>query len=213
MMLTDNGLKLSKSELNALLAFAATDSSSAYYGVHFKAMKAAEASDELVKARSTDGNVAVDAFGHSSLGRAAEWFVTRSFLSSIAKLADSAHNVVLKFSGASLHDAAVEDASGNEVATLSCPGSGAASAQISFADTEEWDKRLRLPTRSKGMKSLTMKVGSLKLIAKLGAAAGVEGVDCYPPPMDDERLLVRAEGDDTTWVAVIDPAPATDEDE
>ncbi len=213
MMLTDAGLRLSKSELNALLAFAATEPSSAYYGVHFKAMRAKEATDELVKARATDGNVAVDAFGHSALGRAMEWFVSRSFLSGLAKLADSAHHVVLKFSGASLHEAGVEDAAGVEVATFSCPGSGAAVSQISFADSEEWDKRLRLPTRSKGLKALTLKTSSLKLIAKLGAAAGVDGVDCYPPPLDDDRLLVRAEGDDTTWVAVIDPAPTFNEED
>lgn len=213
MMLTDNGLRLSKSELNCLLAFASTESHSAYFGVHFKAMAHDDTRDELVKARATDGNIAVDAFGHSSLGHSMEWFVSRAFLVGLAKLADSTHHVLLKFSGGSLHHASVEDISGQEVATFSWPGSGAASSQISFADAAEWDKRLRLPTRSRGVKALTLKTGSLKLLARLGSAAGVEGVDCYPPPQDDERLLVRAEGEDTVWVAVIDPAPATSADE
>lgn len=213
MMLTDDGLRLSKSELNCLLAFASTDSASAYYGVQFKALAHDDTRDEMVKARATDGNVAVDAFGHSALGRSMEWFVSRAFLAGLAKLADSTHHITLKFSGASLHNASVEDVSGKEVATFSWPGSGAASAQMSFADAEEWDRLLRLPTRSRGVKCLTMKTGSLKLLARIGAAAGVEGVDCYPPPQDDERLLVRAEGEDTVWVAVIDPAPATSVDD
>jgi hypothetical protein len=212
MMLTENGLRLSKSELTALLAFAHTDSASPFYGVHFKATMPDGKGDEVVKARATDGNVAVDAFGHSGLGRDQEWFVSRAFLTGVSKLADSTHNVLLKFSGASLHDAAVEDAGGLEVATFSWPGSGAANAQMSFADTEEWDKRLKLPTRTRGVKSLSLQAASLKLLAKLAAAAGVPGVECYPPPQDDDRLLVRAEGDDTTWVAVVDPAPVTDEE-
>lgn len=213
MILTDNGLRLSKAELTALLAFAATDASSAYYGVHFKAAVPEGSADRFVKARSTDGTVAVDAFGHSSLDHDREWFVTRSFLSGLARLADSTHHVVLKFAGASLHDAAVEDISGNEVATFSWPGSGAAHSQISFADTEEWDRRLKLPTRSRGLKSLALQTASLKLLGKIGAAAGVQAVECYPPPQEDDRLLVRAEGDDTTWIAVVDPAPATDDEE
>ena len=213
MMLTDNGLKLSKSELAALLAFSSTDSASPYYGVHFKAsVPEGSVGDPLVKARATDGNVAVDAFGHSSLDHDREWFVSRAFLTGLSKLADSTHNVVLKFKGGSLHDAAVEDASGHEVGTFSWPGSGAANGQMSFVDSLEWDKRLKLPTRSRGVKCLAMKTASLKYLAKIGAAAGVATVECYPPPQDDERLLVRAEGDDTTWVAVIDPAATTEED-
>lgn len=212
MMLTDLGLRLSKSELTALLAFAATDSASAYYGVHFKASPLHGTQDPLVKARATDGNVAVDAFGHSSLDEGQEWFVSRAFLTGLSKLADSTHNVLLKFRGASLHDAAVEDAGGHEVATFSWPGSGAASAQISFADTEEWDKRLRIPTRPRGVKSLALQTSSLKLLARIGSGAGTNLVECYPPSQDDERLVVRAEGEDTTWVAVIDPAIATDVD-
>lgn len=212
MMLTKEGLRLSKSELSALLAFSSTEPSSAYFGVHFKATMPKDSTDQLVKARATDGNVAVDAFGHSNLDRDQEWFVSRAFLKGLAKLADSTHNVLLKFSAASLHEAAVEDVGGHEVATFSWPGSGAANPQVTFADSEEWDKRLKIPSRSRGLKSLEMKIGSLKLLAKLGAAAGIDGVECYPPPQDDERLLVRAEGEDTTWVAVIDPAPTTDED-
>jgi hypothetical protein len=210
MILTDNGLRLSKSELRALLAFSSTDSSSKFFGVHFKSTQPRDSQDQIVKARATDGAVAVDAFGHSSLDRDAEWFVSRAFLVGLSKLADSTHHVLLKFSGASLHEAAVEDVAGSEVATFSWPGTGAASSQISFADAEEWDKRLKLPSRSRGVKCLELKVASLALLSRLGAAAGNPAVECYPPPHDDDRLLVRAEGEDTTWVAVIDPAPATD---
>lgn len=212
MMLTESGLRLSKAEVSALLAFGATDSASPYFGVHFKAMVASGSQDALVKARATDGNVAVDAFGHSSLDRNQEWFVSKAFLIGLAKLADSTHSVLLKFSAASLHDAAVEDGTGREVATFSWPGGGAAVAQLSFVDSEEWDKRLKLPSRARGVKCLELQTASLKLLAKLGAAAGVLGVECYPPPQEDARLLVRAEGQDTTWVAVVDPAPVTEED-
>lgn len=212
MMLTDNGLRLSKAELSALLAFSATDPSSAFYGVHVKTSTPNDAMEPVVKARATDGAVAVDAFGHSGIDEEHEWFVSRAFLTGLAKLADSSHSVLLKFSGASLHDAAVEDDTGREVATFSWPGGGAAIAQKSFADTAEWDKRLKLPARARGVKCLELQVSSLKLLAKLGAAAGVPGVECYPPPQDHERLLVRASGDDTVWVAVVDPAPAMDEE-
>lgn len=209
MMLTEHGLRLSKAELNALLAFSATDTNSAYYGVHFKATVPLGAQDKLIKARATDGNVAVDAFGHSTLEHDHEWFVSRAFLAGVSKLADATHNVLLQFKGASLHDALVESAEGKEVATFSWPGSGAASSQISFADSEEWDKRLKVPSRSRGVKCIELKTSSLKLLARLGAAAGIAGVQCYPPPQEDDRLIVRAEGDDTTWVAVIDPTTAT----
>src|SRR5688572_17516212 len=131
MMLSDKGLRLSKPELSALLTFAATDQGSPYCGVHFKAMRPQGSKDRLVKARATDGNVAVDAFGHSTLTEDAEWFVSRAFLVGVAKLADAAHNVVLKFSGINLHDAAVEIAVGVEVGTFSWPGGGAASSQMS----------------------------------------------------------------------------------
>jgi len=211
MMLGENGLRISKSELDALLAFAATDSASSYYGVHFKATVPEGTADELIKARATDGKVAVDAFGHSSVGKDQEWFVSRAFLTGVAKLTDATHNVRLEFKGASLHDAAVEDAGGHEVARFSWPGVGAAVAQITFVDSTEWDKRLKLPTRARGVKSLEMKCASLRLLARLGAAAGVDAVECYPPSQDFERLVVRAEGTDTTWVAVIDPAAVTDE--
>ncbi len=211
MMLTVQGLRLTKSELNALLSFTATDSASPFFGVHFKA-SAPEGADMFVKARATDGRIAVDAFGHCSLDHDHEWFVSRAFLMGLAKLADSTHTVLLQFNGASLHNAAVEDPSGKEIATFSWPGSGAANGQTSFADSQEWDQRLRIPSRSRGVKCLQLNTGSLRLLARLGAAAGVESVDCYPPPQTDERLLVRAEGDDTTWVAVVDPAPATDEE-
>lgn len=215
MMLTDQGLRLSKSELNALLAFSSTDQASSYYGVHFKAMVPRDAQDPLIKARATDGNVAVDAFGHAKIDKDQEWFVNRAFLTGLAKIADATHSVLLKFAGASLHDAVVESSAGQEVATFSWPGSGAANSQTSFADSEEWDKRLKLPAKVRGMKSLTMMVDSLKLLAKLGAAAGTASVECYPPAQTgtDERMLVRAEGDDTTWVAVVDPTPAVGQDE
>jgi hypothetical protein len=212
MMLTKTGLKLSKSELTALLSFAATDAASAYYGVHFKATVPEGGDDWVVKARATDGNVAVDAFGHSSVELEQEWFVSRAFLSGLARLADSTHHVLLKFSGASLHEAAVQDSTEHEVATFSWPGSGAANAQKTFADGPEWDRRLKIPTRSRGLKALSLQTASLKLLSRIGAAAGIPAVDCYPPPQDDDRLLVRAEGDDTTWIAVVDPAPATDEE-
>lgn len=211
MMLTDSGLRLSKPELAALLAFSADNQTSSFYGVHFKAIGSAE-EDPIVKARATDGRIAVDAFGHCTPGINREWFVSRAFLSGVAKLADSSHSVLLKFSGASLHEASVEDHAGMEVATFSVPGEGAAHAQMSFVHCEDWDMRLKIPTRQRGVRCLSMKTGSLKLLAKLGAAAGVESVDCYPPQHDNGRLLVRAEGNDTTWVAVIDPAPVTDED-
>jgi hypothetical protein len=211
MMLAENGLRLSKAELNALLAFAAADSSSSYFGVHFKATVPSDSPDPLVKARASDGRVAVDAFGHSSLGKDQEWFVSRAFLAGVSKLADATHNVLLKFSGASLHDATVEDSAGKEVATFSWPGVGAANGQVTFADSVEWDSRLKLPTRSRGVKSLEMKTGSLRLLARLGAAAGVDAVECYPPAQEDERLIVRAEGNDTTWVAVIDPVAVVDD--
>jgi hypothetical protein len=211
-MLTDKGLALSKAELCALLAFAATDATSPYFGVHFKATIPKDSPDRLIKARATDGNVALDAFGHSNVAHDQEWFVSRAFLSGLSRLADASQSVILKFSGASLHDAAVEDAAGHEVATFSWPGGGAASAQLSFADDSEWDRRLKLPSRSRGLKSLELQTASLKLLAKLGAAAGVLSVECYPPPQDDARLLVRAEGNDTTWIAIVDPAPATDDE-
>lgn len=216
MMLTDQGLRLTKAELSALLAFAATDTSSPHYGVHIKTTLQPNEDERLVKARATDGIVAVDAFGPCTLDSDREWFVSRAFLAGLSKLADSSHHVVLKFRGASLHEAAVERDAGVEIATFSWPGSGAANAQMTFLDAADWDRRLKLPTRGRGVKCVPLRSSAFKLLMKLAEAADAGSVDCFAPAKDDERVLVRAqaEGGDTLWIAALDPAlsPESGED-
>jgi hypothetical protein len=213
MMLTDKGLRLSKPELSALLAFAATDTASSYYGVHFKTTTPPGEDARLVKARATDGIVAVDAFGPCTLDEDREWFVSRAFLAGLSKLADSTHHVVLRFSGASLHEAAVERDAGVEIATFAWPGGGAATAQMTFLDGADWDRRLKLPARARGVKCVPLKTSAFKLLIKLGVAADAGSVDCFAPAKEDDRVLVRAEGVDTLWIAALDPALTPESDE
>lgn len=214
MQLDTNGLRLKKSEAQALLAFTNPESASPFFGVHFNARKPTKKDDtaSCLRARASTGDIAVDAFGHNLLGEKQEWFVNRAFLAAAVKLADAEHNILLKFSGASLHEASILDQGGNEVGSWTSI-KDAANAQTSFPDNKEWTEKLKLPTREAGVRCLDLKIGCLNLLKKLGAAVGKEEIRIYPPPNDDERLIVAAEGEDTRWIALVDPATAdTDED-
>lgn len=204
----DTGLKLNKQEIEALLSFAAKSPKSSFYGVHFKVTPAEkEGGKSIIRARATDGQIAVDAYGFSSNDAPNEWFVNRAFLAGALVHADNAHHITFKFNGASLHEAAIADEAGNEVAMYVVTGAGAALAQQSFPEQEDWDDLLLVPTHTKAIKSLSIPVSGIKNIEKLGRAAGTAAVEQFIPNRTETRTIFRAEGDDTTWIAIAEPRP------
>ncbi len=199
MIKTEDGIKLTKDELTALLAFASDDPSrQKLYGVHFIATKS------KVKARATNGHIALDAVGPNESENPNEWFVHRDFLKRAHKALDNKSSVTLKFSGASLYDAVVHNDDGVEVYTVSSP-EDVANSQMTFPDPREWNKLLKPPPKTESVNCVTLNAEYLGLMSKVSRAAGVYGIDCYPPPSTMERVVFRCEGDLTSWIAVVMP--------
>lgn len=201
---TPEGIQLSKNEITALLAFSSDEPEQIrYYGVHFVA------TEEHVKARASNGAIAIDALGPNESGSENEWFVHRDFLRGALKVLDKKCTLTLKFSGASLHEAAVHNEDGIEVSTFSWPHD-AANSQTSFADADEFDKLLK-PPKGKGVKCVTLNADYLGLMTKVANAAEVYGIDCYPPTGKDGHFMFRCEGADTTWIAMVAPMKSEEE--
>ncbi|MDX1527034.1 MAG: hypothetical protein R3337_00315 [Gammaproteobacteria bacterium] len=206
MKLTDEGLVINKNALEALLAFASADPKRPnLYGVHFIA------SDTHVKARATNGHIALDAVGENESARPNEWFVHREFLKGAQKVLDNKSTLTLQFSGASLRDAVVHNEDGVEMASFSWPND-AANFQTSFPEPGVWDDLLK-PPGGKKTSRVRLNADYLGLMGKVSKAAGVHGIDCYPPPAKDERVVFRCEGQDTTWIAVVMPMNSEDDEE
>lgn len=195
---TSQGVELTKPELVALLAFASDDPKAPqFYGVHFMA------TEEKIKARAADGFIALDAVGGNDTGEENEWFVHRDFLKGAVKILDNSSTLVLEFSGASLTDAVVRNEDGVNTSTFSWP-EDAANSQSSFANEKDWGKLLT-PPNGKGVKCVTLNADYLGLMSKVSKAAGVTGIDCYPPTSRHDKVMFRCEGFDTTWIALVMP--------
>ncbi len=225
MQLTENGLRIGKSELECLLAFSAKEAKSSFHWISIKAMRPPGEEDEpkgkgkdappvkdgKLKVRASTGQIAVDCMGLNLSKRAQEWLVNRSFLEAAKKLCTAEEVVVLKFKGASLREAAIEDSAGNELQTITWTND-AANSQTSYGDEEEWNNLLKLPTGSKGIKMLGLKSAAIPLINRLERVAANSEVQLFVNESD--RMLAYASTDDTTWLAMVDPDPnaSTDED-
>lgn len=204
---TDEGLELTKSEIAALLAFACdAPERPNLYGVHFLL------SEQHIRARATNGHVALDAVGTNETGTENEWFVHRDFLKGATKVLENNCTITLQFSGASLRDAAVHDQDGVERATFSWP-QDAANAQTTFPDQSEWDRLLTPPSGKRSVKFVKLNAEYLGMMAKVAKAAGMSWIDCYPPPKQDDLAVFRVEGVDTTWIAVVAPMKGDEEEE
>lgn len=200
---TEKGLRITKPEIAALLAFACDDPArSNLYGVQLMV------TDSHVRARATNGHIAIDAVGQNETGDANEWFVHRDFLKGAMKVLDGKSTLILQFRGASLHDAAVENEDGVEMSMFSWPHD-AANSQMSFPDSAAFEELLEAP-KGKPVKCVTLNADYLSLMGKVSKAAGVAGISCYQPPKALERVVFRCEGTDTAWIAVVMPMAAGD---
>jgi hypothetical protein len=198
MRYSESGLILKKAELTALLGFCSKDKERPHLCVvQFRVR------DGRVYAYATDGKRAVEADGHAVPTVVYnEWTVRRECLDQARRALDGSQVLRLAFSFASLNEAYIEE-QGLEVASLSWP-EDAASSQASFPAV---DQIVRLPhasgevARCAGIAAQYL--ADIRLMAK---AANVEAVDCYPPRTNRDPAYFRANGEDTTWTAVVMPA-------
>jgi len=201
---SSDGLKLSKDELGALLAFASNDKGREdYYGVHFLS------ENERVKARASTGAIALDAIGSGTGKKRREWFVDREFLKHCHKsMASGSHSVLLQFSGASLNAAEVQDGDGIEILGLQWPHE-AAKAQHRFDEAETVKEMFTAPT-GKAVKAVTLDASYMALMTKVSKAAGVDAITCFVPSSSHERTYFQCASKDTTWTACLVPSAASD---
>jgi hypothetical protein len=198
MRYSESGLILKKAELTALLGFCSKDKERPHLCVvQFRVR------DGRVYAYATDGKRAVEADGHAVPTVVYnEWTVRRECLDQARRALDGSQVLRLGFSFASLNEAFIEE-QGLEVASLSWP-EDAASSQASFPAV---DQIVRLPHASEEVARCAgiaaQYLADIRLMAK---AANVEAVDCYPPRTNRDPAYFRANGEDTTWTAVVMPA-------
>lgn len=205
MKFTDEGLFLSKAEIDALLAFASDNPESpTLYGVHFRVTR------HEVRARASNGYIALDGLGQNESERLSEWFVHRDFLRRAYKVLDNSHRLRLEFKGASLYHSTIVDADGNELSSFSWP-TDAANGQQSFIDQAAWDKLLKPPRGERQVSCIRLNADYLSLMKKIASAAENDGIDCYPPADAEEKSLFRCKGEDTLWLAAIAPMRVDDE--
>jgi hypothetical protein len=197
MRLDENGLLLSKAELTALLGFCSKDPEKPNLCV-----VQVRTRDDVVFAYATDGKRAVSARGHATPDSShGEWLVRRECLDQARRALDGSQCLRLKFSFSSLNEARIEQ-QGVEVATLNWP-QDAAVFQASFPDVAGI---VRIPhvsdevARCAGIAAEYL--ADIKLMAK---AASVTAVDCYPPRTNRDPAYFCADGEDTTWTAVVMP--------
>jgi hypothetical protein len=196
MKINEDGLFLSKAELNALLAFAGRSPElMQLYGVQFRSDGA------RVTARATNGAIAAEAEGECE-GMTGEWFVHRDFLQAARKLLDKDTYLRLSFEALSLRDAVIVDEEGNARSTLSWP-EDAVLTQLSLPNVEKLMNDR--PSKRQVFKRISLSaeyLGELKLISR---AAGVERIDCYPPVHDEAPAIYACNGESTNWRALIAP--------
>lgn len=197
MRYSGSGLILNKAELTALLGFCSKDKERPHLcAVQFR-VRGGHAF-----AYSTDGKRAIEADGHAEPSvKENEWTVRRECLDQARRALEGSQVLRLAFSYASLNEAFIEE-QGLEVASLSWP-EDAASSQASFPAI---DHIVRLPHASEEVaRCAGIAAGYLADIKLMAKAANVTAVDCYPPRTSQDPAYFRANGEDTTWTAVVMP--------
>ncbi|HEX4334737.1 MAG TPA: hypothetical protein VH062_02420 [Polyangiaceae bacterium] len=204
---------MNRNELKALLAFAGKlkDEERAHLAlVQFMVQ------DDRCWAYSTDGHRAVEADGESDASHdRGEWLVVRQFLDAGVKLLSDDKQVLrLKFAGASLTEAVIEDELGLEVSNLGWPRD-AVPAQQTFPGIRQL---LKIPKSRKPPLCVTLNADYLAELRLVAAAAGRSAIDCHAPVGPDKPSYFRFPGDGTTvWTVAIMPmrndAPDLDDDE
>ena len=199
MKATHQGIGISKLELVALLAHAAKGDDQS---MHLATVNFVLAGDRCF-AYATNGHRALEGagVGDASLDEG-EWQISRDFLDEAQRLLEPDQVLRLPFSGASLTEAHVEDKEGLQKSTLQWP-QDAACAQRTFPELREM---VQIPQHRTRGRCLTLNTEYMADLKKVSKAAGVPGVDLYPPPTPDKPIHFRCEAEDgTQWTGVIMP--------
>lgn len=193
-----------KAEIAALVAFAAADKarelSRVWFGVD----------GDRIRAYASNGHAAVEADGHSTGDVRGEWAIGREFLEELKKLLGNDDRGVLMVSGASLHEARIEDKDGKERSTIAWP-KDAASTQITI---QALRNVVQLPSKTRDLaRCSTLSGAYLALIELCTRAAGWGFADVYPAEsrLDPIKFQVGGGPLGTTWTGAIMPAPSSDE--
>lgn len=200
MKINEEGLLISKPELQALLAFAGTSPELlALYGVQFKSDGA------RLTARATNGAVAAEADGECDCGATGEWFVHRDFLMTAKKLLDAKTFLRLSFETMSLRDAAIVDDEDNIRSTLTW-SQDAIITQLELPNIQKLMDAKATKAQAITVIHLSAEyLGDLKLVSR---AAGTERIKCCPPSHVGGPAVYTCDGGETTWRALIMPMRA-----
>lgn len=200
------GIVIMKSEIAALVAFASSDKAHELSRVRFSV------DGDRLTAYASDGSAAVEASGFSTGDTRGEWAIGREFLEELKKLLGTDDRAVLMVSGASLHDARIEDKDGKERSTVTWPRD-AASTQITI---EALRNVIKLPTKTRGLARCSQIAGGyLAMIELCTRAAGYGIADVYPAESARSPLTFQTGGGPlgTTWTGVLMPAPTEPDDD
>lgn len=194
------GIILSRAELTALLAFAATDEKRQPQKcvIHFSTL------DQRLRAYAADGTRAIEAdSAFNDQAPAGEWSIDRRFLEQARKLATADDLIVLEVSGASLHTARIEDEAGGEISTIAWPVD-AASSQATLP-LDDFRQIIKLDPSDVATKCVTVNSSQLASLAVIGKAANWDAVDLYQPATRAEPLRFRFDSVGSTWTGVLMP--------
>jgi len=201
----DEGVRLTKAEIAALLAFCGDSEDEAKFRlVRF------DVEGESCTAEATNGRIAVQARGRNVGEIAGSWYVDVEFLDSARKLLSGNKVASLLFDGPRLREAAINDPDTGEVSRLTWPRDAAA-AQGWLPDVT---KGIRVPDGGRALAPrVTIARDFVAAVHTVGKAATATGIDIYPPEDAESALTFRAEGDGTEWVGIILPIRRIEEPE
>lgn len=186
----ESGIALTRGELRALREFGSQEETNRdMFGVHFETL------EQRVFARATDSRRAIvlDGISDGAMGNR-EFFVDMKFLIDGRKELEGKQVLRLNFSGASLHQATIEE---NGVGRLTIERErDAAIAQFSLPKIA---KDIALPgSRREKLHCATLSVGHLKAVTLASQAVEEEMIEWFLPSEADGLLVFRIAHDKDT---------------
>jgi len=194
------GIVVNKAEIAALLEFASRDVERSLSNVQIRV------EGSKLFAYATDGRRAIEAIGGVADGEDGEWALGREYLAELRKLLGNDDRAVLLVSGASLHEALIEDEDGNQRSSLTWP-KDAASTQTTIPVLRQ---AMAIPRGAKRASCVSVPASQLGAIALVGRAAGWDEVDIYVPKGRADPLVFRVDASPTTWTGCIMPTGKDD---
>lgn len=192
MQANENGLAFTKAELRALREFSSKEETDRNrFGVQI------EIKGDRCFARATDGMRCLELDGQSDGTHGdGEWFVAQKFLIDGRKLLEGKQVLRLRFAGASLRKATVEE-NGVTRETISSEDDMAI-AQYSFPQIA---KTLKLPSKTREkLHCVALAAGHMKAVQLAAECVEEEMVDFFPPSDPDGLLIFRVGDEKSTSV-------------